>query len=315
MKINFYAKNGVIMKVKSLDDWKKLKGERKRSGNMSSGRFADSDIDAHSNRREFLRTLVFGGLTAAAGLGVYAAGVHAYENHVIDGYRKSAEKFDAKIAQIQEKLNLKVRIRDLESKMVELANENTDLKAGRHKEIEQLESQIEDIYNREKTNPAKFSLGAGSEVLDVAKTIFCEASEYFRHDKYLSNVGTTPIVRAALTGSDVADVINAKISDKDGVRYAYSFMNPNDKMYKFMLNPLRNSDKAPLDLDAWNSSFDMARYLLSIPADEIDPLLTHFYVDTVKQPDWAKDEKAVDTIILNGKTTRFYYIPEDFKKA
>ena len=315
MKINFYAKNGVIMKVKSLDDWKKLKGERKRPGNMSSGRFADSDIDAHPNRREFLRTSTYAILGA---FGVFSGGMllsNGYENYAVNSHKKRMDELDSQISQIQEKLNLKVRINDLESKMVELANENTDLKAGRYKEIEQLQSQVEDIYNREKANPAKFSLGAGSEVLDVAKTIFCEASEYFRHDKYLSNVGTTPIVRAALTGSDVADVINAKISDKDGVRYAYSFMNPNDKMYKFMLNPLRNSDKAPLDLDAWNSSFDMARYLLSIPADEIDPLLTHFYVDTVKQPDWAKDEKAVDTIILNGKTTRFYYIPEDFKKA
>lgn len=310
-------------------------------GSLDAWEEAQYQRDVVMPRREFFRNttstlskiiaggLVFGGLSTAA--------IDRGSKWINDYYAKKSEELDMKIDLYQSTLDEKVKlgvadfqISELKQAQEALKNEYSDFvdnareRIGsefegeivqRDRTIDKLQIKLDEFYEREKANPARYSLGEGSAVLDVAKTIFCEAMGEWKSEDYQFNIGSTPRVRANLTGLSIPEIIAFNKQNKEGkiVESAYSFTNPSNDMHRYFLNPLVDAEDRPLDYRAWEASYDRARIIMCAPFEEI-PQITHFYVDSVAQPDWAAGRKPLDIITLNGKTTRFYYIPEHFKK-
>lgn len=186
----------------------------------------------------------------------------------------------------------------------------------------ELSDKLHDVQNNiqlkreEKYAPGNFSFEQASDRLILAKTIFCEGEEAYRHNDYMRLIGIAPLRRANLTGWDIKKVVSSKGKNKQtGTdRYAFSFMNPADEQNLEFNNPLRYSKAHPEKVKAWSKAYETAEELFPLTMDKIDPHLTHFYVDTIEAPEWAVGKKPVRIIKYNGKTTYFYDIPEHFSK-
>jgi len=171
----------------------------------------------------------------------------------------------------------------------------------------------EELRRREIQEPGKFSFDDSSDTLILAKTIFCEGEEAWEHPNYMRYIGFTPVVRSYLSGEPIKQIVSHKFESKKtgSLTYAYTFFNPSSSRRLFFDNPLRESKKYPEEIDAWQKAYRISEEILNTPSGEIDPELTHFYVDTVNEPRWAKGKKPKEVIKYKGKTTRFYYIPEN----
>jgi len=303
-------------------------------GSLQAWEEAQYNKDVVIPRREAtsrLAKIILGAMVGGSALDLAAySGVRAVESY----YLRKAHSVDAKLEEIQKDLDLKVKLGEADAEVLRLREaqegliteygefrENVDSRiseevrkanAEREEKIKSLEREVNEFYEREKANPGKYSLGEGSNVLDVAKTIFCEAAGEWTDSKYHFNVGATPRVRAHLTGLSIPETIaTKKFENGKVVEHAYSFVNEESPMHRYLVDPLVDADKKPLDVQAWDVAYDRARIIMSASYKDV-PKITHFYVDTVKKPDWAIDKKPLDVITLNGKTTRFYYIPEHF---
>jgi hypothetical protein len=170
----------------------------------------------------------------------------------------------------------------------------------------------EELRRMEFEEPGRFSFEKASDHLILAKTIFAESEEAWKDPNYMGYVGVTPIMRSYLSGDSLRELLLYKV-ERNGINtYAYDVFNPSNPRSKVIANPLLKADRFPEKKLAWEKAYVTAEYLLGLHPDKINPKLTHFYVDTVAQPEWSKGRKPVKTIALNGKTTRFYYIPKDF---
>lgn len=256
----------------------------------------NSERENQISRRGFLGDLVKGGIALAAGLPVvrtaYAIGD---ANHDLV-FQKRLERdlsYDAAYVQTQNEAN---RLEQIETdKLIE--NEKTRQEAEYRKANQQRRLELE--------HPGNFSFEKASDHLVLAKTIFCEGREAWSLSDYLQYVGTTPIVRKVLSGKSIKDIVHAS---SRGI-FEYSFFNKSDPNKPYFDNPLFDMRDHPNDFLAWSACYASAGNLLGIKPEDINPKVTHFYVDTVPKPDWAKGADPVVTSKFNGKTTRFYYLP------
>jgi len=302
-------------------------------GSLEEWEQALHDRDVVIPRREAnsrLAKIILGAIVGGSVLDLAAySGVRAVESY----YLRKAYSVNAKLAEIQKDLDIKVKLGEADAEVLRLrqANEgliteygefveNVDARiaeevrkanAEREEKIKALESEVNEFYEREKANPAAYSLGGGSQVLDLARTIFPESRGEWGSVDYQNCVGSTVLVRRVLTGKDLPRVIGATGKDPDSgkISYAYSFMNPNDPMHKIFLNPLKDKEFEP-----WSVTFDRARSLIGVPYKDLSQV-THFYVNTVDKPKWANGREPVAEFELNGKKTSFFYIPDHFKKS
>ena len=310
-----------ISDVRNLKQWDKLAEARQKHPGKS-----DEQLDGIVSRRDFLGDVVKGLTVGAAGLsGVGAYVFNSYQRQKEQIYREM-EKIDVRLNELQRSIGRRIKIEELESQLVDLritndqfreyidcyddrlSEELAKLNVKRDEEMNMYKLVIDGFYDYEKNNPDKFALGEGSRVLDLAKAVFPESRGEWESEDYQNYIGSTVLVRSALTGKDLPGVISHSTTNSETGKklFAYSFMNPNDPMNKIFLDPLRDSEYEP-----WSVTFDRSRTLSGLSYEDLKKV-THFYVDTVSKPTWANGRKEVAEFDLNGKKTRFYYIPEHF---
>ena len=166
-----------------------------------------------------------------------------------------------------------------------------------------------EINLTELNSPGSISFEEASDRLALAKTVFAEAEGEWTHPDYMEYVASTVLRRSNITGWPIKDVLSFR-TEKN---FSYSFMNPKNPRNKYFHNPLIRADKNLEILDAWRKAYDVADTLVSNLDEDpngVKPYMTHFWVDTVSTPEWASDSKPVKEIKFNGKTTRFYDLPE-----
>ncbi len=253
-------------------------------------------------RRDFVSDFVWAGITLFGGSQAYAMNSAINERK---GYERIHDELNQELYNLNTSIGNKRKARE----------EAERIEREKREEDEAERKVLEELKKYELNNPGNIPIEKSSDRLLLAKTIFAEAEAEFEHPEYMAYVGTTPLVRANLKGRSLLDIVKEKYKGKTGViSYAYSFLMPGNARNDDFLDPLKKTKGYKLRVAAWNKAYDIADMLTSLSLDEINPHLTHFYVNTVSEPKWANGITPVKKISWKGKTTRFYYIPEHFKK-
>ncbi|MEK6891368.1 MAG: hypothetical protein AABX03_04495 [Nanoarchaeota archaeon] len=184
-----------------------------------------------------------------------------------------------------------------------------ELDAQREKEA------LDKLMESELYAPGSFSFAEESSRLTLAKTIFCEAEAEFKHPNFMKLVGISVLRRSYLTKWDVKKVVSYTHKNKEtGIEsYAYSFMRPKDKQNPQFKNPLLGVEDDSKIFDSWAKAYGVAKSLLPLKHEELDPLVTHFYTNWVPKPAWAQKRIPVVEISHKGHVTSFYDIPKDIE--
>lgn len=255
------------------------------------------NIEIKKDRTEISRRGFLGDLIGYAALASFipivpmAISVGKYNQHIV---REAffGDKLSDRLQDVQDEINIKMAKNECQ---------------------EAIKRSEDGLRRKELEEPGNFSFDDSTNRLILAKAIFCEGEEVYQHNNYMKYVGFTPVVRAILSNKSIKEVISQKGVNVNGVNYAYSFFNPANPRKAVFDNPLLYANKHPKKNDAWQKAYETAEEILKLTPEQINPELTHFYVDSIEAPSWTIGRKPKETIKYNGKTTRFFYIPEHFK--
>ncbi|HRZ85488.1 MAG TPA: cell wall hydrolase [Candidatus Paceibacterota bacterium] len=157
-------------------------------------------------------------------------------------------------------------------------------------------------------NPGSISIGQESDVLLLAKTLYCEGREFYRLESKpnkptaLELVADSVIQRSSRKGKTVKDVILQPNQ--------YSFLNKNSSGYRKFVNPLYNAKQHPTERVAWEKCYMVALERLNQGPLSDNLGVTHFHDDSVN-PTWAIGIKPRHVAKSPLSKMFFYFLPKE----
>jgi hypothetical protein len=175
--------------------------------------------------------------------------------------------------------------RELSNKVLEVQAELDE-----KQKIKELERLAEEKRKDEIENPQNYDLLEGSETFELARLLYGEARGQINNEKLVESITDSVLTRRSLCeGYKIPEIVYD--------RKQYSCFNRDDPNFKEVSN-IKSGE-------VWEKCYKTAEDALK----ENNPKgITHYWTDSISEPEWAKGKKPVEIVEHGKNKTRFYKI-------